>query len=527
MPKKNALRTRSAAHNFTRKKAKRILCAGEKYKYIMAERFRSKGGFVLASVGAAVGLGNALRFPGLCAKYGGGAFLLVYSIALIVLGVPLLNAEIALGRKIRGGAPECMKGLFRGGEKLGWAQCANSVFSALLYTGLAGWIFAEGFTVFPLCLSGASRAEAGNYFFENVLKSGGNGVISGISPLILICIAAVWGLMFVCLKGGASALANSAKFTVFLPVTLLSVIAVRGLFYSNSNEALFALFVPDFSKLHSPEIWVNALGQVFFSLSLGVGIMPLYGAYLPERCAVFPVSLWIAAADAFVSVLASVAMFTTVYGCGLQADISSSGIITAFTVYPAAIVGLFDNPVICGIVGVLFYFSLTLMAAQAGVSMLEAAFAPVLAQFGLTRRRAAVICCAVLGTLSAVFATTAADVLVEIADLFINFYNVLALCILECLAIGLTKEGNTLGEEINRYCNKLKMPRRFFALSVKFLCPAVLVALAAPQFARLAAGLNYPAWAQFSFGWGASMAVAFAGFAVEYLSRERRVNQSI
>ena len=84
-----------------------------------AEKFKSKKGFILASIGAAVGLGNALRFPGLCAKYGGGTFLFIYFIALIVLGIPLLNAEIALGRKLKGAAPTCMSALTSRRPKLG------------------------------------------------------------------------------------------------------------------------------------------------------------------------------------------------------------------------------------------------------------------------------------------------------------------------------------------------------------------------------------------------------------------------
>ncbi len=485
----------------------------------MAERFKSRGRFILASVGAAVGLGNALRFPGLCAKYGGGAFLLVYLAALLVLGVPLLNAEIALGRKIRGGAPECMNSLFKGGEKLGWAQCTNSVFTAVLYAGLAGWILAMAFSVFPLCASGAE--EAPRYFFDRVLHASGDGVITGISPLVAICIAAVWVAMFFCLKGGADALSGAAKFTVFTPVALLTLISVRGLFYGNSAEALTALFMPDFSKLSSPEIWINALGQVFFSLSLAVGIMPAYGAYLPERCNIFPTSLVIAAADAFVSVLASVALFTTLYGCGLQGEIGQSGIITAFSVYPAAIAGLFENKILCGVVGVLFYFSLSLMAVQSGVSMLEAALSPVLKKFSLKRGKTAGMFCVFLGTVSLIFATTAADVLVEIGDLFVNFYNVLVLCIIECVAVGWSKEGKGLAEEINRYSGRLKMPRKAFGISLKFLCPAVLLALAAPQFIKLFAGLGYPAWAQFAFGWGAGIAVFISGFAMDLLSRPR------
>lgn len=489
----------------------------------MAERFKSKGRFILASVGAAVGLGNALRFPGLCAKYGGGAFLLIYIAALLILGIPLLNAEIALGRKIRGGAPDCMKSLFRGGEKLGWTQCANSVFTAVLYAGMAGWILSMAFSVIPLCMSDRGAAEAPNFFFKNVLHAGGDGVISGISPVVLVCIIAVWIAMFFCLKGGANSLSGAAKFTVFTPVALLTLISARGLFYENSGEALAALFMPDFTKLSSPEIWISALGQVFFSLSLSVGIMPAYGAYLPERCNIFPTSLAIAAADAFVSVLASVALFTTLYGCGLQDEIGQSGIITAFSVYPAAIVSLFKNPVICGIVGVLFYFSLSMMAVQSGVSMLEAALSPILTKFTLKRRKTAAVSCAVLGMISLVFATTAADILVEIADMFVNFYNVLLLCIAECIAIGWSKQGAGLPEEINRYCAKLKMPRRAFEISVKFLCPSVLISLAVPQIIKLFSGLCYPPWAQFAFGWGASIFVFLSGFIIESACKPRRI----
>lgn len=491
----------------------------------MAEKFKSKGGFILASVGAAVGLGNALRFPGLCAKYGGGTFLFIYIVALLVLGIPLLNAEIALGRKVGGGAPKCMKSLFKGGENLGWAQCTNSLITSVIYAGLAGWILCEAITLFPQLLSGESDVQ--NYFFENVLHAQGDGVISGISPLVCIATGVVWALMFVCLKGGAKSLSGAAKYTVFIPVALLLVIAARGLFYKNSAEALAALFLPDFSNISSPELWINALGQVFFSLSLAVGIMPAYGGYLPERYNIFPSSLIIAAADALVSVLASVALFTTVYGCGLQSSISQSGIITAFSVYPAAIAGLFKNPVICGIVGVLFYFSLTLMAIQSGVSMLESFFLPFTQKCCLKRSKAAIVFCVVCGIVSLIFATTAADIIVEIADRFVNFYNVILLCIAECLALGLSREGRRLPAEIDRYSKRLKLPKKLYKLSIKFLCPAVLCAVAVPEVIKLFSGLNYPAWAQFAFGWGASIAVLFSGVIVRFAAKPRLVRKMI
>ena len=496
----------------------------EEYEYTMAERFKSKGKFILASVGAAVGLGNALRFPGLCAKYGGGTFLFIYVCSLLLLGIPLLNAEIALGRKVRSGAPECMRSLFRGGDRLGWAQCANSLITAVIYAGLAGWLLSEAITILPACASGEILRSA-NYFFENVLHSDGSGVISGISPVVCVTVGIVWAAMFFCLKGGADSLSSAAKFTVFAPIALLALFSVRGLFYKNSGEALAALFVPDFQSFGSPELWINALGQVFFSLSLAVGIMPAYGSYLPERCGIFPMSFIIAAADAAVSVLASVALFTTVYGCGLQSSISTSGIITAFSVYPKAIAGLFPEPVVCGIVGTVFYFSIALMAVQSGVSMLEAALSPLLEKFGLPRKRAALVVCVLGGATSIIYATTAADMAVEIADRFINFYDVIILCIAECLALGLSPTGRGLSWEINRYCKKLKMPRKIYLISVGFLCPAALFALALPEIFNLSAGLDYPRWAQFAFGWGACAFVFLSGTIVNFAARPRALKR--
>ncbi|MDE7082894.1 MAG: hypothetical protein K2O89_04235 [Clostridia bacterium] len=477
----------------------------------MSEKFQSKSGFILASIGAAVGLGNALRFPGLCAKYGGGAFLLIYSVALVALGLPLLNAEIALGRKIKGGAPKCMLSLKRKGEGFGWAACINSVFTALIYAGLAGWIIATAVTAVPMCISAPTLTdtEISGFFFNNILNARDDGVISGFSFLVAGCILVAWILMFICLKGGAKSLSKAAKFTVAIPITLLVFLAIRGLLYNNSNQALAALFVPDFSCFSSPELWLTALGQVFFSLSIVVGIMPAYGSYLPEGTDIFKCSLAIAAADFLVSVLASVVLFTTLYGCGLQSEIGASGIITAFAVYPVAISRLFGScTALNAAVGVLFYSSLAMMAIQSAVSMLEAFLNPYSERSGKRKKRLAVLVCICAAPVTLIFATTAAPTVVDVSDRFINFYNVLILGIAECLIIGTSKKTGELSEEINRFTKKLKMPKRAFGVSVKFLSPAVLISLTLYEAVRLIAnGLGYPLWLQLAFGWGLSFAV--------------------
>jgi len=480
------------------------------------DKFQSKSGFILASIGAAVGLGNALRFPGLCAKYGGGAFLLIYSIALVALGLPLLNAEIALGRKIKGGAPKCMRSLLKEprakvAEHFGWASCINSVLTAVIYAGLAGWIIATAATIIPLCINAPALNDwqISGYFFETVLSAREDGVISGFSFVVACCIIVAWVLMFFCLKGGAKSLSKAAKFTVAIPMTLLTVLAVRGLFYKNSGEALAALFVPDFSCLASPELWLTALGQVFFSLSIVVGIMPAYGSYLPEGTNIFKCSLAIAAADFFVSVLASIALFTTLYGCGLQSQIGASGIITAFAVYPVAISRLFgDCTALNAAAGVLFYSSLAMMAIQSAVSMLEAFLNPFSEYRGKSKKRLAAIVCLCSAPVTMIFATTSAPAVVDVSDRFINFYNVLILGIAECLIIGAGKKTGELADEINKFTKKLKMPKRAFGVSVKFLSPAVLISLTLYEVVRLISfGLGYPLWLQIAFGWGLSLAV--------------------
>ncbi len=482
------------------------------------EKFGSKRGFVLASIGAAVGLGNALRFPGLCAKYGGGAYIFVYFIALVFLGVPLLNAEIALGRKYRGGAPNCMESLKKGAGRLGWSEGVNSALTAVIYAGLAGWIISMVFKIIPLSFNAPALGENGtaNYFFDEVIKARPDFSVSSLSPFVLLAILLAWVLIFICVKGGAKGISKAAQFTVIIPVVLFSAMAVRGLFYPDAGKALAALFTPNFTCLLNPGMWLSALGQVFFSLSVAVGIMPAYGGYLPEGTNIFTCSLTIAAADFTVSLLSSVVLFTTLYGCGLSAFIGESGIITAFKVYPVAITKLFgENSALNAAAGVLFYLSLAMMANQAAVSMLEAFLNPFSEHTGKSRKKLAAIFCAAGGVLGIFFATDGAVTAVNLSDKFVNFYNVLILSIAECIVIGRSGQCQSLADEINRFTGRLKMPKKLFKVSVKFLSPAILILLTLYEAGDIILfGLGVPLWAQIAFGWSLSLAVILSGFVV-------------
>ena len=489
----------------------------------MTNRFSSRGGFILACVGAAVGLGDSLRFPGLCAKYGGGTFMLIYIVALVLIGIPVLNAEIALGRKIRAGAPKCMASLNKRGEALGWASCFNSLGVAVLYAGMLGWIIAMLIKFVPLCKNSTSmtRAETGGYFFESILD--------GFSPLVLVCIIIAWVLMYLCLKNGADSLSKTAKFTVLIPVVLLTVMAIRGLIYSNSGRALYALFVPDFSALADAELWLSAVGQVFFSLSVLVGIMPAYGAYLPDRESVLKDSLIIALSDFFVSVLSSVVLFTTLYGCGLENEFSSSGIVTAFMVYPVALTQLFGagNTILNCIAGVLFYASLAMMALQSSASMVEAVANPLADKFSLGKKKLIGAIALIGAGICLIFATNLGPVVLDVVDHFLNYFNILLLGAIECALLGMNAKRINLVSEINRYSGKLKMPQKPLIFSLKYLSPAVLSVLFVWGIYHLffiERGIygGYSLWAQI-LGWILSLLVFVCGMLISANFKRRKL----
>lgn len=498
------------------------------------DRFKSRSGFIFASIGAAVGLGNALRFPGLCARYG-GAYLFVYAAALLLMGIPILNAEIALGRKFRAGAPKCMASLSHKAEPIGWASSFNSLFVAIIYAGILGWIIAMVIKIVPLSLNAPSltQNQTSNYFFDEVLSPRGTPLSKIVCPAIL----GAWGLMYLCLRGGARSLSKIAKFTVIIPVLLLAFMAGRGLLYENSGEALYRLFVPDFSRLSDGGLWINAMGQAFFSLSILVGVMPAYGAYLPEGTNIFRDSLVIAAADFSVSILSSVVLFTTLYGCGLEESISSSGIETAFAVYPVAITRIFgiNGGVANGIAGILFYLSLAMMALQSSVSMIEAALNPLSEKLKIEKKKIAAVICIGGGAVCLIFSSKNAAAALDISDHFANYFNILILGVSECAVLGRFQKRVNLAGEINRYSKRLKMPERYLTLSVKYLCPLVLSVLTVWGIYDLIAsdgGLygGYPLWQQIIFGWTVSLAAGSSGFILRlfegHLNKRRRRKQS-
>ena len=161
----------------------------------------SNATFILAAVGSAVGLGNAWRFPGLAAKHGGGAFLLVYLIAMLVMGIPLLMMEISMGRKMRAGAPGALRGMNKKFEPIGWAATTNAFVIVTYYAVVFAWVIMMAVFSFKFVnMTGNSEAASG--LWANLIKT--TGTIKGFGTFsvpVILCLVAAWALIYYCIRG--------------------------------------------------------------------------------------------------------------------------------------------------------------------------------------------------------------------------------------------------------------------------------------------------------------------------------------
>lgn len=370
------------------------------------KQWASRSTFILAAVGSAVGLGNAWRFPGLAAKHGGGAFLFVYLLAMLVFGVPLLMMEISIGRKMKMAAPGALKGVNKKTEFIGWAATTNAFVISCYYAIVFAWVLLMGFMSYKF-IGLVGNTKDASEIFQNVIQTTWDVTGSKIVLPVVIAALVAWGLIYYCIRDGAHSVGKVIKYTVFLPVVLLVVLAIKGLTMPGAMEGLSRFFVPDFAALSNSEIWVDAVGQVFFSLSIMMAVMFAYGSYLPEYTNVAVDGLIIAFSDMAVSVLAGIVMFTTMGGVGMLDNMSTSGIATAFIIYPQAIVNFTNVGWVNALFGFLFYLCLATLAIDSAFSLIEGVSAAVADKFKLVHKKATIGVCVVAGLISIVFTTQA------------------------------------------------------------------------------------------------------------------------
>ena len=501
------------------------------------EKWAGKGDFVLAAIGSAVGLGNAWRFPGLCAKNGGGAFLIAYLICLITLGIPILMMETAIGRKAKGSAPKALASLNRKAEPIGWASTANSFIIMIYYAVVFGWCILMTFLSFrfatthstPETASTLWQEEIGATFQTSLLGNGHN-----ISLSLLICVGIAWILIYACIRKGIKRVGKVVQFTVFVPVIMLLILAIRG-FIGNPHigEAMNKLFVPDLASFGNIELWVAAMGQSFFSLSILSGVLFAYGSFLRKESNVVTDSLIIAFSDLGISILSGIVLFSTMYATGMSVDnMSSSGVATAFIIYPTAIVGLSPVPALNAGFGFVFYFMLCTLAIDSAFSMLEAIVTSITDKFAIEKKKV-LISVTLIAVLFSVFLTTGAGVAyIDIIDYWCGQNILLVIGVAEAIAVGWFFKPKKVLDEINKNTKKVKMPGWAFYASVRFLAPLSLAFLFIWQiYLLIQNGMRfnptYDLAAEIILGWVLAALILASGFIISLLSKSVLSNQTI
>lgn len=433
-------------------------------------------GFVLAAVGSAIGLGNIWRFSYLCYKNGGGAFLVPYLIALSVVGVPLMILEIGLGHKMRGSAPASFASISRKWEWLGWWQVTFVMFGIVLYYSvIISWCLNFFFFSFNL-----SWGQNPAHFFENsfLMKSGSPFMIGQIRTPILFSLAAVWFfnwlIVFLGIRRG---LERANK--IFMPLLFLltGIIVFWGLGLPGAREGIEVYLKPDFSRLNDIRVWLDAFSQIFFTLSLGFGIMIAYASYLPKKTEIVRDSLIISGINCLFSLFAGFGVFAilgymaTTTGQSIDKVVSES-IGLAFVVFPKAIDLL---PAFPKLFGSLFFASLVIAGLSSSISIIEAFTSGLVDKFHY-RRKTVVSVLSVSGFVGGIIFTTQAGICwLDIVDHFLTQYGLILASIFECVIIGWVYKAEKLTTHINHYSTW--SIGTWWKFCIKLITPAVLLAI--------------------------------------------------
>jgi NSS family neurotransmitter:Na+ symporter len=361
----------------------------------MAERRQSIHGewssrvaFILAATGSAVGLGNIWKFPYITGQYGGGAFVLVYLACIAVIGIPIMMAEVLIGRRGRQSPVNTMRTLAEEEGRnalwqyLGWAGVLSGFLILSFYSVVAGWAMAYVPRLASGMFNGASPDKVGTIFSD---------LISDPERLLAWHTLFMGLTMIVVSRGVRSGLEQAVR--VLMPTLFLLLLVLVGYSLSTADFAggVRFLFAPDFSKLSWEGVLV-AMGHAFFTLSLGMGAIMVYGSYLPRHASIAKTTIIIAGADTLVALLAGLAIFPLVFSHGL-APAAGPGLI--FQTLPIAFGQMWGG----AFFGFLFFILLSFAAWTSAISLIEPIVAWLVENRGLTRIKATVLAGGITWTL--------------------------------------------------------------------------------------------------------------------------------
>lgn len=437
--------------------------------------FTSKIGFVLAAAGSAVGLGNIWRFPYLAAKYGGGTFLLVYLILAVTFGFTLMTAEIAIGRKTGKSAIEAFTIL---DKRFGFLGILASLVPILIfpyYSVIGGWVI----KYFVTFVSGGVEAAAGDTYFTDFIASPGE-------PLgwfaLFIALTAI-----VVLLGVQKGIENVSKFMMPVLVVLTLLIAGYGLTIDGAMDGVVYYLKPNMKDFSAKTI-LAAMGQMFYSMSLAMGIMVTYGSYMKKEDNLESSVRQIEIFDTAIAFLAGLMVIPAVFAfSGGTAENLNAGPGLMFMTLPK----VFNSMPMGGLVGTAFFVLVFFAALTSSISLMETIVSIIRDKTGLGRRTT----CIIVTVLSLVLGAPSslgfgiwghiAPLGMSILDAFDFISNSVMMPIVAfstCVLVGFVVGPKVVADEVSISDGKFKS-EKLFTVMIKWICPIFLAIILASSIA--------------------------------------------
>jgi NSS family neurotransmitter:Na+ symporter len=431
--------------------------------------------YMLVAIGCAAGLGNFWRFPMLAYEYGGAAFILALLISNLIIVLPLLMAETAIGQKYSLSAPqssECLK------PKTSWIQWI-AVFSAIVilmyYVPVMAWAMKYLLSVFP----GDFLENPSTYFITDILHlSSDISVLGGFQIELLFALILCYILILLSLHKQIKSVSRVVKITVSLPIILISFLIIRSITLPGAFEGLSVLFIPEWSKLTDITLWKAAIAQSFFSASLALGYFMTAASYRPKNAEIPRTSLLILGGNFIVSLLSGIAVFSTLGFMSLEqgapvSEVAHGGPMLVFTTLPTAISMMPIAPILFA---TLLFIVIITLAIDSIFGLLEVItsafydFLKPLLNIPYTSILFGTVSLTFLGSFPFLFG--AGLYYLDIVDHFVTDYLILLVGLLESIMIVFFVGPEKIRKSINEYSKNWKIGKWF---NIFFYCiPLIL-----------------------------------------------------
>ena len=435
--------------------------------------FGSKIGAILAAAGSAVGLGNIWRFPYETGNHGGAAFILMYLACVFIMGMPIMIAEFTVGRRAKASTGKAF-GVLAPGTQWKWIGRLGVLAGLLIlgyYSVVAGWTLEYIVASFSNSFAGKGP--------EDFVAAFQNFSQDPFRPVMWLLIF-LFLTHYIVVKGVKDGIEKSSKILMPVLFILIVVLAICSMSLPDAEKGLEFLLKPDFSKVNA-DVFLGAMGQAFFSLSLGMGCLSTYASYFGSDTKLGKTALSVGLIDTVVAILAGLIIFPAAFSVGIQPDAGPSLIfITLPNVFQQAFGGI---PLLAMIFSLLFYVLLALAALTSTISLHEVVTAYLNEQFGWSRGKSAVLVttfCVVTGVLSSLSLGIWTDTFFRLSFFdFLDFVTAKLMLplggFLVCLFVGWYLKRSLSYEELTNYGLQKAPYFPIYMFIVKYLAPVAII----------------------------------------------------